>query len=114
MSRQIRIVQRDDPDTDIHDMLADQDAWGEQPPSHVPGEILIDDHSKAEEILAEARRRGKMIIERKSAIVAVGAAVVGVSSAIGAAAWWASHHESRKKRKKSPAQWLSDFRNAKK
>lgn len=114
MSRPIRIVQSEDEASDFHDVLSDQAAWGEQPPSDVPGEILIDDRSKAEEILAEARRRGKMIVERKSALVAVGAAVVGVSSAIGAAAWWAAHHENRQKRKKSPAQWLSDFRSTRK
>ena len=108
MSRPIRIIEQDE-SPDIHDVLADQAAWGEQPPSHVPGEILISDHPKVEEILAEARRRGKTIVERKSSLVAVGAALIGVSSAIGAA-WWAAHENHRKK-KRTPSLRISALLN---
>ncbi len=105
MSRPVRIVMPRDVEAD-HDVLSDQAAWGEQPPSYVPGEILIADRSKAAEILREARRRGKTFVRRKSALVAVGAAVVGVSSALGATAWLAT---LEKRKKKSPAARLGDF-----
>lgn len=107
MSRPIRIIQPRDEDSGPADWLADQHAWGEQPPNYVPGEILIADRSKAAEILREARRRGKTFVRRKSNIVAVSAAIVGVSSAIGASAWWTAHHD--RKKKKSPAQRLGDL-----
>ena len=103
MSRPIRIVAPRE-STEDSDVLADQAAWGEQPPSYVPGEILIADRTKAAEILWEARRRGKVFVRRKSALVAIGAAVIGVSSAIGATAWLA--HEKRKK--KSPIARIGD------
>ena len=85
MNRPIRIVICHDP-IDDHDVYTEDIWWGEQPPSYVPGEILIVDRSKVAEVLRQARRRGKIFIRRKSAIVAVDAAVIGVSSAIGTAA----------------------------
>lgn len=105
MSRPVRIVRPRDAEED-HDILTDQEAWGEQPPSYVPGEILIADRSKAAEILREARRRGKTFVRRKSALVAVGAAVIGVSSALGATAWLATRE---KRKQKSPAARLGDL-----
>lgn len=99
MSRSVRIVTSGE-FSEPADVLADQAAWGEQPPSYVPGEILIDDRSKAAEVLREARRRGKTFVRRKSALVAVGAAVIGVSSAIGATAWLATHDQRKSKRKR--------------
>lgn len=105
MSRSVRIIQPRD-DTSPADWLAEQHAWGEQPPDYVPGEILISDRSKAAEVLREARRRGKTFVRRKSNLVAVSAAIVGVSSAIGATAWWAGHAE---RKKKSPALRLGDL-----
>lgn len=102
MSRPVRIVNA--VEFDPSDVLADQAAWGEQPPGHVPGEILINEQSAA--ILHEAGRRGKTFVQRHSALVAIGAAVIGVSSAIGATAWWAAQE---KVKKKSPGAGLGDL-----
>lgn len=112
MSRQIRIIQPREEEIGPADWLAEQHAWGEQPPSYVPGEILIADRSKAAEILREARRRGKVFVRRKSSIVAVSAAIVGVSSAIGASAWWTVQHD--RKKKKSPTLRIGDLLGKKK
>ena len=84
MNRRPRIIVRPD-SFEGYDLSSDENSWGEQPPTYVPGEILIVDPSKVSDAMREARCQGKTFILRKSALVGIDAAIVGIDSTIGSA-----------------------------